>query len=237
MAQRTPEKPTLGGFFREATTEFSGFERGVPYTVKCLLSSPGATVRRYLDERDPHTTRPLRLLAMGLALYFLAARPGGVDELNLKHWRQILGSDGSGESTFREFLTRYQAALFALVLPLMLLATRVAWSRSGRTLAEHLTLNTHRFSARLLIIIPIVLLGLAQGSAAFDRIFMVLHDLVNPLLPFGFAAWMMATFFSGSRISSAIRAVAILLGMLLPRGLIVPAILRPWTRLTGASAG
>lgn len=85
MAQRTPEKPTPGGFPREATTEFSGFERGVAHTVKSLLSSPDASARRYLDERDPRTTRPLRLLAMGLALYFLAASLGGDDELNLKH--------------------------------------------------------------------------------------------------------------------------------------------------------
>ena len=65
---------------------------------------------------------------------------------------------------------------------------------------------------------------------------MVLHDVVNPLLSFGFAAWMMATFFFGSRVWSAIRAAAISLGMLLPYGLSVLAILRPWTRLTGANA-
>lgn len=133
------KKPTLGGLLREAAAEFSGFDRGVPYTVKCLLSAPGAIVRRYLDERDTRITRPLRLFAVALALYFVSASLAGVDELNAQFSQQILGSEGPGASAFLEFATRYQTALFALALPLMMLATRVAWPRSGRTLAEHLS--------------------------------------------------------------------------------------------------
>ncbi|MEO7052940.1 MAG: DUF3667 domain-containing protein, partial [Rhodanobacter sp.] len=143
MARRTPEKPTLGGLLREAAAEFSGLERGVPYTVKCLLSAPGATVRRYLDQHDTRVTRPLRLFVVALLLYFAAASLGGVNELTAQSWQQALGSDGRGASAFLDFFTRYQTALFALVLPLMMLATRIAWPRSERTLAEHLILNTY----------------------------------------------------------------------------------------------
>ncbi|MEO6925098.1 MAG: DUF3667 domain-containing protein [Rhodanobacter sp.] len=236
MARRTPEKPTLGGLLREAATEFSGFDRGVPYTVKCLLSAPGATVRRYLDEHDPRITRPLRIFVMTLVLYFAAASLGGVNELNEQYWQQVLGSDGPGASALLGFLTRYQTALFALVLPLMMLATRVAWPRSGRTLAEHLILNTYLFSAQLLIFVPFVLVGLGhgQGSVSFDRFFVVLYSIVAPILSFGYAAWMMATFFSGSRLWSAILAVVIQLVMLLPYWFIVLAVFLLWTRIGGA---
>ena len=236
MARQTPEKPTLRGLLREATTEFSGFDGGVPYTVKSLLSAPGATVRRYLDERDTRITRPLRLLVLSLALYFAAASLGGIDELTVKSLQKTLGSQSSGATEFLEFFSRYQTALFVLLLPLMMVATRVAWPRSGRTLAEHLILNTYLFSAQLLILVPLVLIGLAQGSESFDHFFTLVHAIVTPILTFGLAAWMMATFFSGSRTWSALRAVAIQFFMLLPYWLIVLAIFRLWTGFSGAGA-
>ena len=222
---------------REAATELSGFDSGVPYTVKCLLSAPGATVRRYLDERDARITRPLRMFVMTLVLYFAAASLGGINEVSAASWQQILGSHGPDAAPFVEFFVRYQTALFALVLPLMMLATRVAWPRSGRTLAEHLILNTYLFSAQMLIITPFVLLGFERGSGSLDRVLLVIHVVVVPILAIGYAAWMMATFFPGSRLWSAIRAIAIQLGMLLPYWLIVLLIFRLWTALTGAETG
>ena len=222
---------------REAATEFSGFDRGVPYTVKCLLSAPGATVRRYLDERDTRITRPLRMFVMTLVLFFAAASVGGTNELNAQSLQQLLGDRGPDASAFLDFFTRYQTALYALVLPLMMLATRIAWPRSRRTLAEHLILNTYLFSAQMLILIPLLLVGWGLASGGFDRIFMAFHGIVLPILSFGYAAWMMATFFSGSRLWSAIRAIAIQIVMLLPYWLIVLVVFRLWIKFTAAGAG
>lgn len=236
MTRQTPEKPTLRGLLGEATTEFSGFSGGVPYTVKCLLCAPGATVRRYLDGGKTRITRPLRLFVMALMLYFAAASLGGINELNVQSWQQLLSSDRESASAFLEFFTRYQTALFAIVLPLMMLATRIAWPRSGRTLAEHLILNTFLFTAQLLIIIPLMALGWALGSRGIEGAVIWIHGIVIPMLAFGYAAWMMATFFSGSRTWSSIRAIAIQLGMLLPYWLIVLAIFQLWTKVKGIGA-
>lgn len=231
------KKPTLAGLLREAAAEFSDFDRGVPYTLKCLLSAPGATVRRYLDAEDARITRPLRLFILALALAFAAASLGGLNELNAQSLQQLSGDQGPGASAYLEFFARYQTALYALVLPLMMLATHIAWPRSGRTLAEHLILNTYLFSTQLLIMVPFMLAGLGQGLGGFDRIFWLLNGIVGPLLAVGYAAWMMATFFSGSRLWSVVRAIAIQLGMLLPYWLIVLVIFKLWIKFTGAGAG
>ena len=173
---------------------------------------------------------------MTLVLYFAAASLGGVDELNAKTLQQMLSTHGIGASGFTEFFARYQTALFALVLPLMMLATRVAWPRSGRTLAEHLILNTYLFSAQMLIMVPLTLVGAGLGLAGLDGHVTMLHGIAGPILGFSYAVWMMATFFSGSRIWSAIRAIAIQLFMVLVYWVIVLAVFLLWTKLASAAA-
>lgn len=215
------QKPTLSGLLRDAAVEFSGFKHGVPYTMRSLLSAPGATVRRYLDDHDPRITRPLRLFVFVMVVYFAVASLGGVDELNAQAWEQMLQPLGVGASAFTAFLARYQTALFALVLPLMMLATRVAWPRSDRTLAEHLMLNTYLFSAQMAILIPLTLVAAGLALAGFDSPISWLVGIVGPGLAIGYAAWMMATFFPGSRTWSAIRAITIQLGMVLVYWIIV----------------
>jgi hypothetical protein len=232
-----PQKPTLGGLLRDAAMEFSGFKHGVPYTVRSLLSAPGATVRRYLDHHDGRITRPLRLFVFVLVVYLAVATLGGVDELNAQVWEQTLEPLGIGASGFTAFFARYQTALFALVLPLMMFATRVAWPRSGRTLAEHLILNTYLYSAQMAILIPLTLVAAGLALVGFDSYTSLLVGVVGPGLAIGYAAWMMATFFPGSRIWSAIRAIAIQFGMVIVYGIIVLVIFVLLTRSTGAGVG
>ncbi len=194
--------------------EFSGFKKGVPYTLRSLLSAPGATVRRYLDDHDPRITRPLRLFALVLVVYFAVVSLSGAGNQNAQALDQMLEPLGIGASGFSAFFARYQTALFALVLPMMMLATRVAWPRSGRTLAEHLILNTYLFSAQMAILIPLTLAGAGLSLAGVDSRIASLMGTVGSGLLMGYAAWMMATFFPGSRVWSAIRALAIQIGMI-----------------------
>ena len=166
-------------------------------------------MRRYLDDQDTRITRPLRLFVVVLVVYFATASLGGVDKLNGQAWERMLEPQGIRTSGFTEFLSRYQTALYALVLPLMMVAARVAWPRSGRTLAEHLILNTYLFPMQLLIQIPLALAAAGLAWVGFETHIAFLDGVVGPVVSIGYAAWMMATFFPGSRIWSAIRAIAI----------------------------
>jgi Protein of unknown function (DUF3667) len=219
------QKPTLGGLLREATREFSGFDRGLPYTVRSLLTAPGATVRRYLEGHDARITRPLRLFLATLVLYFAAASVGGVDEMNARGLEQSLATFGVRGSDFTTFFSRYQTALFALVLPLMMFATRASWPRAGRTLAEHLILNTYLFAAQLVIMTALMPLRfMVEWAGVEAQTALSLHSIAGGVLSIGYAAWMMATFFAGSRLWSAIRAIAIQLGMMLVYWIVVLAV-------------
>ena len=232
-----PQKPTLGGLLREAAVEFSGFKHGVPYTLRSLLSAPGATVRRYVDHHDARITRPLRLFVLVLVVHFAVASLGGVDNLNAQAVEQMLKPLGIGASGFTAFFARYQTALFALVLPMMMLATRIAWPRSGRTLAEHLILNTYLFSAQMAILIPLTLAVAGLALAGFDPQISLLIGLMGSGLAIGYAAWMMATFFDGSWVWSAIRAIAIQIGMVFVYWTIVLITFVLLARFTGAGVG
>lgn len=67
-------KPRLDtrAFLREVGDEFFSFDRGLPFTLTQLLWRPGWTIRRYVVERDPRLTRPVRMLLICLALAALA---------------------------------------------------------------------------------------------------------------------------------------------------------------------
>lgn len=68
--QRQARPPRLSArqLVSEITQELFSLDRGLPWTFGQLLSRPGATVRRYIEWRDPRLTRPSRLLLLVLTM-------------------------------------------------------------------------------------------------------------------------------------------------------------------------
>ena len=69
---------TLRELWQQLADELFSLERGLPYTIVQLFRAPGATVRRYVVERDPRVTRPVRYFALPGTLFaalILALRP------------------------------------------------------------------------------------------------------------------------------------------------------------------
>ncbi len=105
------------------------------------------------------------------------------------------------------------------ILAIMLLAWAYSRLDSGNdALAD---IGAVSFSAQMAILIPLTLVAAGLALAGFDSPISWLVGIVGPGLAIGYAAWMMATFFPGSRTWSAIRAITIQLGMVLVYWIIV----------------
>jgi hypothetical protein len=106
-----PPRLTVTGVFAELADELLNLDRGLPYTVLCVLRSPGATARRYVEQRDPRLTRPFRLALIVLALCALALHSSGQNEQFMAGLAQGLQEGRS--SGARDGLVTAMSALFA----------------------------------------------------------------------------------------------------------------------------
>jgi hypothetical protein len=57
---------TVGAVLRDFVDEFVSTDRGFAHTLIGLLRDPGATSRRWIEQRDPRLTRPARFLMIVL---------------------------------------------------------------------------------------------------------------------------------------------------------------------------
>lgn len=109
--QGSPPRLTVRSVFAELADELFSLDRGLPYTVFCTLRSPGATARRYVEQRDPRLTRPFRLALVVLAVCALVLHSGGQSEQFLAGLADGLrGGSGSGG---RDGLVAAMSTLFA----------------------------------------------------------------------------------------------------------------------------
>jgi hypothetical protein len=97
--QSWPPRLTAKSVFAELADELCSLDRGLPYTVLRVLRSPGATARRYVEQRDPRLTRPFRLALIVLAICALLLHSGGQSEQFLAGLAQGLreGNGGAAE--------------------------------------------------------------------------------------------------------------------------------------------
>lgn len=96
--ERPQKQLTLSEIGRDLADEFLSLDRGLPYTFARLFVAPGATMRRWLEDRDPRITRPVRYLLVATtvlaavayllrgrydALEFIARNPNAVQASRL----------------------------------------------------------------------------------------------------------------------------------------------------------
>jgi hypothetical protein len=63
-----PARLTVRAFGEHIADELFSLHRGMPWTFWQLVANPGATLRAYVDWRDPRVTRPVRYFLVALAL-------------------------------------------------------------------------------------------------------------------------------------------------------------------------
>lgn len=152
-------------FMAELASELIGTDRGLRYTCGELLLRPGLTIRRYVIERDPRLTRPIRFLLITLALATLAAQFAQNQEAYVGGFLTGLGQGmrpGSPpvQQAFSWYFQHLSWVLVACWAPAVGGTSQSLYKRSRLNLAEALTFGTYTLGLMLLLQLPTLLLPL-----------------------------------------------------------------------------
>ena len=134
-----PPRLTMKAFWRDLGDEVFSLERGVPWTFWQLCRSPGALIRRYVDQRDPRVVRPLRWFLLGFALIAVVFQSVGGIEAARTGFRSGLAGQADGPAVAQALWTvmsNLQWVLLGAVFPAGARALTVVYRRHAPEFAE-----------------------------------------------------------------------------------------------------
>ena len=140
---------SLRSIIHEVLHFFTHFENGLPYTIRKLLSEPGAMQKRYVDGERKNFQKPF-------SLYFLTA---SFSALAL-YWinRGLMAYFDAGNSLEADFFHNYWVMLQVGLLPIYTLITFLFFKNSRFNYAEILVQQLYLFSIIFLMTTAIHLL-------------------------------------------------------------------------------
>lgn len=135
----TPPRLTMKAFWRDFGDEVFSLERGLPWTFWQLCRSPGALIRRYVDQRDPRVVRPLRWFLLGFALMAIVFQSvGGTESAQAGFRTGLAGRDDEAAmaQAIWTVMSHLQWVLLGAVFPAGAHALTVVYRRHGPEFAE-----------------------------------------------------------------------------------------------------
>lgn len=162
--EETPAKRLDFKFVLAEVTAFLSWEKGVPYTTRALVRSPGATIHRYLDGDRSRLTNPVRYLLMSCALTtaaFIFFMPRDQSIRDLERGMELSGARTSEttselESKLEDARTSLKDLDVDAVPTIVRKNSRTALTALDRSLAEQLTeISLTWMNVFLLLALPI----------------------------------------------------------------------------------
>ena len=193
---------TLRELWQQLVDELFSLERGFPYTLLELFRAPGRTVRRYVLERDPRITRPVRY-------FFIPGTLFAAVVVALRPRLEALGevAPGSQEAAAADFAYEHLLPLALAGIVAGALATWLVFRRHRPTLVETLVLSTYVNAQGLWIngvLVVAIAYGAPQAVAYAGGVGMLAYTL-----------WVSADYFGGSWREWLLALLAITLGQAL----------------------
>jgi hypothetical protein len=198
-----PGRLTLRYLFARVREETVGSERGFALTLWTLLVAPRRVVEAFLHDADRRYFGPVKyfLVATAISILLMPTLPLFDGAIASMLQKQGLAS----ASVAQAWVADWNGVLYAPLLVMLALTTRVFFRASGLNLAEHLVIATYAWSQMVLIS------ALAFGLAALLKQFGIRGAWLLPLV---FAAtvywfWYAAQVFRLRGIGDALRCLII----------------------------
>jgi hypothetical protein len=145
----TPKRLTTKGMIHDVFHFFTHLDKGLPYTIKKLITTPGKMQREYVEGSRNKHQKPF-------SMFFLSAT---IAALSLYWFNMILIKYyNAGETSEAAFFHQYWVVLQVCLLPLYILIVHLFFYRSGFNYAEVGVLQLYTFALLFFVLICIHLL-------------------------------------------------------------------------------
>lgn len=155
---------TMRNFFAKSIFSSLDIEKGLPQSIKALITHPGFSIRGYIAGKRVSLYRPVRFLVLvGAVATFISLRyniflveqeeavqSSGIENLlgmNIQHWYEthFVG--------FWEFANEYTTLINIISIPIFSLFSYLVFIKKGYNYAENLILNVYIVCMQLLLLV------------------------------------------------------------------------------------
>ncbi|WP_422105094.1 DUF3667 domain-containing protein [Winogradskyella sp.] len=146
------DRLTLKSFIVELSESIFQVDRGFFFTIKGLLTRPGHSIRAYLSGQRKYYFKPIAFVLLLATFYFIITKIIGSNTLladGIVGFRRGIESttNPSQNTVVFELLTTWLIDNFAyttlLLMPLISIATFIAFLGKGQNYLEHIVINSY----------------------------------------------------------------------------------------------
>ena len=178
------------------------FERGILYTIRELITSPGENVRHYISDNRSRLVKPIIFIIITSLIYSLAAHFFHVED----GYVNAQGLEKSSVSKLFKWIQDHYGYGNILMGVFIAFWTKLFFKKSGYNFFEILILLCFVMGLAMLLFTVIVIL---QG------IFHIQLTQIGGMLGLAYCAWAVGQFFNKKKVASYLKALAAyILGMI-----------------------
>lgn len=152
------ERIDLNYLLNEIPNSIFQLNRGFFFTLKELFLRPGHSIREFLSGKRVNHYKPISYLLITSTIYVLSAY---LMERNTFFYDMALGfeegasgannNDETIETSFLSWMSKYQAYIPLIILPLFSISTYLAFIKSEYNYLEHLVINFYITGQQMII--------------------------------------------------------------------------------------
>jgi len=185
----TIERINFKFLINEIPNSIFQLNRGFLFTIKELFIRPGHTIREFLSGKRIRHYKPIAFLLITSTIYVVTAylmdRNTFYDDMIAGYIDGVNDSNHNHDIKFLDWLSKYQAYIPLLILPIFSTSTYIAFSKSKYNYFEHLVINFYItgqqmviywilgfifFKENILLITPLII-GLIYNFWSFSQLF------------------------------------------------------------------
>jgi hypothetical protein len=174
-------------FMHDVLHEVLHLDKGIFTTTKQLLTTPGYSIRQYIEGRRMKLMNPLTLLLLLLAVNYFVSELSGIKLVD------IVARSETATLTQKldDFNKEYPKVFVLITIPVYALVTFIFFRKGRQNFAEHLVLNTYRACGEMMI--SIFFLGIA--AAVNDKDFAKMMYWLMFYLAIVYSVWLYWQYF------------------------------------------
>jgi len=127
--------------------------KGILFTIKELFTTPGHSIREYIEGKRTKYFNAFTLLLLLLTLSYFLEKFSGIKFADIT-------AEGSKEfaTLLEEFMNEYPRIIFLINIPLLAIVSYLLFRKSNFYFAESLVLSTYIISAQIILTLPLQIL-------------------------------------------------------------------------------
>lgn len=179
--------------------------KGILFTIKELFTTPGHSIREYIEGKRTKYFNAFTLLLLLLTLAYFLEEFSGIKYTDIT-------AEGNKEfaTLLEEFMKEYPRTIFLINIPLLAIVCYLLFRKSNLYFAENLVLSTYIISAQIILTLPLQILTIFYFKVETIKILYNFLSIITSI----YCIWFLYQFFlkyANKKISLLLKCIFIVI--------------------------